>query len=422
MTKEQQRNKLANAILTASFVPSRPPSAKPSANFSKAVLKMKMLGKVSKTLQDPSLGVKRQEGEVKDLDEWCPAKLTWQSKERARKKREMKEAALRSSWTAQQAYRSADMLIARSMVEVEAAIQRCIKAQSEALAVARQAAINTKDIIPEMDSILYIIRAKIAAKYAAQASASASLVSVLTLSHLKPVFDIVATWEHAELLRFLQQRIDEKLGDTCPCVSIRIEQKEVEIKRALNFEGGCATIVEADMEVMQQVSKSILAIFTSIDKVNDKLEAKGQDRSFEMLHLRVEGHVHKGKKSTEEKCNRISQERAEEVVKHIIEAGVPPRYLHAQGFGARRPKGTADENRRVEIFVMSDGELKEFVKWKFTEYDKDNTGFLSHEQLAVLGVAIGREPDTIPAMIKDLDPTNTGRVGQEELLEWFEAS
>jgi hypothetical protein len=110
------------------------------------------------------------------------------------------------------------------------------------------------------------------------------------------------------------------------------------------------------------VTKSIHAIFMSIDAVNDRLESQGRERTFKMLHLRIEGHVHKAKKSTDEKCMRISDERAQTVTQLVSASGVPRRFLHPQGFGASRPLGGADVNKRVEIYVMTTQELQDYIE------------------------------------------------------------
>lgn len=110
---------------------------------------------------------------------------------------------------------------------------------------------------------------------------------------------------------------------------------------------------------------------------NDQLEAQNKPGTFTMPHLRVEGHVHRSKKSTKESTMTTSQGRAEAVVHSIVTAGVPRRYLHPQGFGASKPhsSGQAEDNRRVEIHVMTDTDLTNLIESKFEDYDVDDSGF-----------------------------------------------
>ena len=74
-----------------------------------------------------------------------------------------------------------------------------------------------------------------------------------------------------------------------------------------------------------------------------------------MQDLSIEGHIHadpnKNSDEQQERQMRISMERAEAVVAAIVNHNVPMDKLHGKGFEGTRPKGTPEQNRRVEIYM-----------------------------------------------------------------------
>lgn len=168
---------------------------------------------------------------------------------------------------------------------------------------------------------------------------------------IQPQIDTLWTDFSESLFSLLQDLVVEKLGDTCPAIEVDLTsaRPKVGVLDALRFEGGKAVVIEADLPIVDQISRAIEVIYQSIDQVNDKMEERGLARTFQMVHLRFEGHVQKSKKSTEERSLIISQARAQTVVSAVEEAGVPTRFLHPQGYGYSQPIGTPEQNRRVEI-------------------------------------------------------------------------
>ena len=227
--------------------------------------------------------------------------------------------------------------------------------------------------------------------------------------------------EKQNLLVFLQEQVIHRLGDSCPAIVVDLIHRSLHITEPLTFVGGKAELKPESIPTVEQIQKSIQTIYECIDLVNDRLEAQGRARSFEMLHLRVEGHVHMGKKSTIATCEAISQDRAEAIVTAVVDAGIPRRYLHPQGYGATCPHPSGDTalNRRVEIHVMSEQEVLDFVSWKFKKYDVDNSGFLDQTQATQLALDMGKTEAEITKDIADMDEDGDGQIEEAELIAWF---
>ena len=118
------------------------------------------------------------------------------------------------------------------------------------------------------------------------------------------------------------------------------EDGEFKILDRVEFETGSAEIRKDSHSLLDQVALTV--------KANPQVKT-----------VRVEGHTDS---AGDEKMNqRLSQARAESVRRYLIDKGVAPNRLKAQGYGESKPleDGDSDEamarNRRVEFVVESEG-------------------------------------------------------------------
>jgi len=153
-----------------------------------------------------------------------------------------------------------------------------------------------------------------------------------------------------EKLHEVKIELDIELGDSCPDVSVDVEQMKIVLSDEINFKGGKAVIQPDDLPVQAQLEKTIVALYTI-------LKSKGYD----MFHIRFDGHVHPTGKDM--RCLVISYFRAAELVRRVVKAGCPKEFLHAYGYGQRMPvtsdKKKADLNRRVEINFLDHHHIEE---------------------------------------------------------------
>ncbi len=122
----------------------------------------------------------------------------------------------------------------------------------------------------------------------------------------------------------------------CPTM-VRVTDKEIVILQQVLFDTGRATIKSES--------------FPLIDEVAGVLKDHP-----EIVELRVEGHTDsRGAKAFN---MRLSQSRADSVMKALVERGIEPERLKAQGFGPNEPIGdnATDEgrqkNRRVQFTIL----------------------------------------------------------------------
>lgn len=127
--------------------------------------------------------------------------------------------------------------------------------------------------------------------------------------------------------------------DGCPDEgkpSVIYEDGEFQVIEPVQFEHGSAQVTPKGRKVLNQVALLI--------KANPELE-----------RVRVEGHTDKTGPDTVNE--RLSQHRAREVRRYLIERGVSPRRLRAVGRGSSQPLSNEDtpagraRNRRVEFVV-----------------------------------------------------------------------
>ncbi|MDB4991160.1 MAG: cell envelope biosis protein OmpA [Myxococcaceae bacterium] len=127
-------------------------------------------------------------------------------------------------------------------------------------------------------------------------------------------------------------------GDGCPAApQIVIESGMIEIRGKIVFSLGSA-------ELAPQNSK-LLELLATLLEENAGIQ-----------HVQVEGHTDT---TGDEAFNKqLSLERAQTVVKALIQRGVEPERLSSKGMGASQPRGSNDtaagraRNRRVEFRVL----------------------------------------------------------------------
>lgn len=118
----------------------------------------------------------------------------------------------------------------------------------------------------------------------------------------------------------------------------KLEGNQIKIPGAIEFDTDKATIKNTPQ------TNEILDTMAKVMKENPKIEG-----------LRIEGHT--DNTGTEARNNTLSQERAEAVVKWLVDHGVDKSRLQGVGHGQKRPiadnstKDGKDKNRRVEFHV-----------------------------------------------------------------------
>jgi OOP family OmpA-OmpF porin len=127
----------------------------------------------------------------------------------------------------------------------------------------------------------------------------------------------------------------------CPQFIRRIEgSAEIQILQQIQFATGKATILSNSFGILDEVVKLL--------KVSAEIE-----------FLAIEGHT--DDRGSAELNNRLSSDRANAVMEYLVQRGISPDRLSAQGFGQSRPiadNGTADgrqKNRRVEFHIRTGG-------------------------------------------------------------------
>jgi OmpA-OmpF porin, OOP family len=126
----------------------------------------------------------------------------------------------------------------------------------------------------------------------------------------------------------------------CPKFIRRISgSSEIQILKQVQFATGKATILPNSYPILDEVVRLL--------KVN-----------LDIVHLDIEGHTdNRGSNDLNEK---LSNDRANSVMKYIIDHGIAANRLAAAGFGPKRPiadNNTADgrqKNRRVEFHIRND--------------------------------------------------------------------
>jgi len=147
----------------------------------------------------------------------------------------------------------------------------------------------------------------------------------------------------------LQRSINGTLSSSCPDVKLDLLKMRIRLTNMINFVGGKDAIESDDEHICAQLCKVVRTM-------------EEQMREFEMvpLHLRIEGHVHQTKRV--EKCQVMSKQRAVAIVRRLIDSGVSRDLLHPIGRGGSVPIGGAEQNRRIELILMTEGDYKKWEK------------------------------------------------------------
>lgn len=128
-----------------------------------------------------------------------------------------------------------------------------------------------------------------------------------------------------------------------PPSKVVVTATKIDIKDKVQFQVNSATIL--------QVSYSLLDDVARVMTQNPQIEL-----------VQVEGHTDAQGAATYNR--QLSQQRAESVVKYLIDQGVDAKRLVAKGFGPDKPIGDnntdegREQNRRVEFNILKQGERK----------------------------------------------------------------
>jgi len=127
--------------------------------------------------------------------------------------------------------------------------------------------------------------------------------------------------------------------DGCPDkAKVEITAEKIAILEKVNFKTGKATIMKNSFELLDQVA-NVFIQYPRIKKVQ------------------VEGHT--DDRGSEKSNKRLSQRRADAVLKYLVGKGVEAERLVAVGFGEANPiadnktKEGRAENRRVEFKILA---------------------------------------------------------------------
>jgi OmpA-OmpF porin, OOP family len=121
----------------------------------------------------------------------------------------------------------------------------------------------------------------------------------------------------------------------------------IEIKDKVQFATGKAEILPASFSLLDDVAK--------VFKENEQIEL-----------VQVEGHT--DSTGTAAINRKLSQERAESVMKYLEGHGVPKKRMVAKSFGPDKPiadnkdEAGREQNRRVEFNILKQGPKKTIVK------------------------------------------------------------
>jgi outer membrane protein OmpA-like peptidoglycan-associated protein len=132
----------------------------------------------------------------------------------------------------------------------------------------------------------------------------------------------------------------EPAKNGCPQFIRRISgSSEIQILKQVQFATGKATILPNSYPILDEVVRLL--------KVNPDIK-----------HLDIEGHT--DNRGSDQLNEKLSQDRADSVMKYLVDHGIDAGKLAAQGFGPKRPiadNATAQgrqKNRRVEFHIRND--------------------------------------------------------------------
>jgi OmpA-OmpF porin, OOP family len=122
---------------------------------------------------------------------------------------------------------------------------------------------------------------------------------------------------------------------------VRVRPRQIIIRRQVNFATDSAEILPSSDPLLAEVADVLI-------------------RSPELRRIEVQGHTDNRGSSPHNR--KLSQERAESVRQWLIQAGVEPERLEAQGYGETRPivpnitAANRARNRRVQFMIVERGE------------------------------------------------------------------
>jgi outer membrane protein OmpA-like peptidoglycan-associated protein len=147
----------------------------------------------------------------------------------------------------------------------------------------------------------------------------------------------------------VQKQVDTALAN-CSFVEVNVLKQTMTLHTNIQFDGGGAEILAESASLMSEILHALKTLQASLKNMNEP-----------MLHFSIEGHVQPTRDP--ERCMKISNDRAMRVATWLAKHGIPSEYLHCRGFGGTRPVSSdskrSDENRRVEILLMSYREVQE---------------------------------------------------------------
>merc|ERR1711908_106800 len=135
-------------------------------------------------------------------------------------------------------------------------------------------------------------------------------------------------------MRRVQTTTTRLISAHCPDIDVDLERGQIRLKNTIHFWAGTADIKPESYSLLRQLKIAVRAVFNVCISMH-----------LPPVHLRVEGHVHKTLR--QRKCWRISGERAQVIVSELVQTGVPSVILHPKGFGASKPLGNNQADRRV---------------------------------------------------------------------------
>ncbi|MFW6216720.1 MAG: OmpA family protein, partial [Desulfohalobiaceae bacterium] len=132
-----------------------------------------------------------------------------------------------------------------------------------------------------------------------------------------------------------------------------MDQQEQELRQAMAQQEQAS--IRRDQEILQATFNS--EVFFDFDSASLKSGGRRElERVADVLNkyrkttIRIEGHTDQS--GPEEYNQKLSERRAEEVKKSLIQMGVIEERIQAEGYGESQPiSSDPSQNRRVEIFI-----------------------------------------------------------------------
>jgi hypothetical protein len=273
-----------------------------------------------------------------------------------------------------------------------------------ALNALRAAAISSRQAQAAMrmaEMAAYVVPRNQASSQAAAAAAEAAYAASQT--GVEATLELIDVMLRRQTLEFVQKmamlELVQKLGETAPLVEIDlVHSHDFKVLRS-----------GTDDEIISQISLAIKAVYNAVLDFNNRME-KAQEAcdnnddlvTFEMIHLRIEGHVERTANSKFEELLENSQRMAEQVVEQAANDGVPKAFLHPQGCGTEEPAANPSESTRLEIHIMQEGDLETYMKLRFDFYDSDCSGNLEEREIRSLAKDLGKTHGEIEDFLADM--------------------